>query len=100
MRNFAAIVAFAALLLLTTGSASAQIPDDRFASALAAIEPKLIAWRRDIHANTELSNREFRTAELVAGAEFIPVDDMAHDVPQVHWTRLADAISELTHRAS
>ena len=32
----------------------------------AAIEPDVIDWRRDIHANPELSNREFRTAALVA----------------------------------
>ena len=30
------------------------------------IEPKVIAWRQDIHQNPELGNREFRTAELVA----------------------------------
>jgi amidohydrolase len=30
------------------------------------IEPKVIAWRRDIHQHPELGNREFRTAELVA----------------------------------
>jgi amidohydrolase len=31
-----------------------------------ALEQKLIAWRRDIHAHPELSNREFRTSKLVA----------------------------------
>jgi amidohydrolase len=31
-----------------------------------AIEAKLIAWRRDIHANPELGNRETRTGALVA----------------------------------
>ena len=30
------------------------------------VEPKVIAWRQDIHQHPELSNREFRTAELVA----------------------------------
>jgi amidohydrolase len=30
------------------------------------VEQKVIAWRRDIHANPELGNREFRTAKLVA----------------------------------
>ena len=31
-----------------------------------AIEKQMIEWRRHIHANPELSNREFKTAELVA----------------------------------
>ena len=33
---------------------------------IAAIEPKVVAWRRDIHQNPELGNREVRTAKLVA----------------------------------
>ncbi|GGD39688.1 amidohydrolase [Muriicola marianensis] len=32
----------------------------------AQIEPKVIEWRRDIHQNPELSNREFKTAEKIA----------------------------------
>ncbi|MGB5555005.1 MAG: amidohydrolase [Flavobacteriaceae bacterium] len=32
----------------------------------AAIESKVIEWRRDIHQNPELSNREFKTAEKIA----------------------------------
>jgi amidohydrolase len=36
---------------------------DRRASA---IESKVIAWRRDLHQHPELSNRETRTAQLVA----------------------------------
>ncbi|MCY4001914.1 MAG: amidohydrolase [Bacteroidetes bacterium] len=31
-----------------------------------SIESDVISWRRDIHANPELGNREFRTAALVA----------------------------------
>lgn len=34
--------------------------------AARAIEQKMIAWRRDIHANPELGNRETRTSALVA----------------------------------
>lgn len=30
------------------------------------VEQKVIAWRRDIHANPELGNQEFRTAEIIA----------------------------------
>ena len=35
-------------------------------SAVNKIEPKCIAWRRDVHQNPELGNREFRTAKLIA----------------------------------
>ncbi len=28
--------------------------------------PRVISWRRDLHQNPELSNREFRTSKLVA----------------------------------
>lgn len=30
------------------------------------LESKIIAWRRDLHANPELGNRETRTAEIIA----------------------------------
>jgi amidohydrolase len=33
---------------------------------IAAIESKVIEWRRDFHQNPELSNREFKTAEKIA----------------------------------
>jgi amidohydrolase len=36
---------------------------DQFSSE---VESKCIAWRRDIHQNPELGNREFRTSKLVA----------------------------------
>jgi pimeloyl-ACP methyl ester carboxylesterase len=40
-----------------------------------------------------------RTAELIAGADFLAIDDMAHDLPQVHWPRMADAIASVADRA-
>lgn len=36
-------------------------------AAAAALEAKVIAWRRDFHQHPELSNREVRTAGVVAG---------------------------------
>jgi amidohydrolase len=47
-------------------TAAAQDTKSELDDAFAAIEPKVIAWRRDIHQNPELSNREFRTAAKVA----------------------------------
>jgi amidohydrolase len=35
-------------------------------AAVRAVEPRLIAWRRDLHAHPELGNREVRTAGIVA----------------------------------
>jgi amidohydrolase len=46
---------------LPANALSAQI--DR---AVTALEPQLIAWRRDLHEHPELGNREVRTARLVA----------------------------------
>ncbi|MES2632557.1 MAG: amidohydrolase [Pseudomonadota bacterium] len=39
---------------------------DRIDAAAQAIEQRVIAWRRDLHENPELGNREFRTAGIVA----------------------------------
>ncbi len=63
MKNLLATIG---LLAVMCAAVQAQDSKDRLAGALTAIEPKLIAWRRDIHANPELSNREFKTAEKVA----------------------------------
>jgi amidohydrolase len=40
--------------------------NDRISAAIDKIESRCIAWRRDIHQNPELGNREFRTAKLIA----------------------------------
>lgn len=40
--------------------------DNKIIQLANKLEPKLIEWRRDIHAHPELGNREFRTAALVA----------------------------------
>jgi pimeloyl-ACP methyl ester carboxylesterase len=41
-----------------------------------------------------------RTAELIAGADFLAIEDMAHDLPKAHWVRIADAISAVANRAA
>ncbi len=52
-------------MMLTT-TAAAQDNKQGLDPAFAAVEPKVIEWRRDIHQHPELSNREFRTAQKVA----------------------------------
>ena len=59
MRKFVLLV-----LMLTGYSALAQGP--KLEKDYAAIENKVIEWRRDIHQNPELGNREFKTAEKIA----------------------------------
>ncbi|MCX7041323.1 MAG: amidohydrolase [Gammaproteobacteria bacterium] len=52
------------LALCLPASVQAQVPD---AQALSEkVNAHVIAWRRQIHANPELSNREFKTSKLVA----------------------------------
>ncbi len=54
----------AVLGALLSGPAPAQ--QDAANDAASEIAPQVIAWRRDIHQHPELSNRETRTARLVA----------------------------------
>lgn len=58
-----AVIGLVALLL---AGAPAAWADAALDAAVAAIEPKVVAWRRDIHQHPELGNREFRTSALVA----------------------------------
>lgn len=62
------LLAIAALVYAATPLAlKAQTPLDTDIDKRAlAIESKMISWRRDLHQNPELSNREFRTAGVVA----------------------------------
>lgn len=55
------------VLLNILSHTAAQAPaKPRVDQLVEAVEPKVIAWRRDFHQHPELSNREFRTAEKVA----------------------------------
>lgn len=46
--------------------AQKSTPRTAISDAADKLEPKVIAWRHDIHQNPELSNREVRTAALIA----------------------------------
>ena len=58
------LILFAAAALASEASAQALSAD--VLRRIAAIDAKVVAWRRDIHQNPELGNRETRTAKLVA----------------------------------
>jgi amidohydrolase len=55
----ACAIAFSAVLPAVSPAADLD-------ARIGAIEPKVLTWRRDIHQHPELSNRETRTAALVA----------------------------------
>jgi len=57
-----------ACLALFAGTAAslAHAQSDAIDAAARQLEPRVIEWRRDLHQNPELSNRETRTARLVA----------------------------------
>ena len=52
--------------LLLSVTAQAQSDYTKIAELATKLEPKVIAWRRDFHANPELGNRENRTAAIIA----------------------------------
>lgn len=45
---------------------NAQDISKTIAAKATAIQPKLVEWRRHLHQNPELGNREFKTAEFIA----------------------------------
>lgn len=53
-------------MLGVTPAAPAAIDDAALATATQAVLPQVVTWRRDFHANPELSNREQRTSKIVA----------------------------------
>ena len=54
------------LSLSAVASASNTVPLESIDSLSKELSQQVITWRRDFHQNPELSNREFRTAGIVA----------------------------------
>jgi amidohydrolase len=54
------------LILVAAAPVLAQDPKSNLDAAFTAVEPKVVAWRHDLHEHPELSNREFRTSGIVA----------------------------------
>lgn len=70
-------VAIALFLFSIAGFSSAQDAKSMLDDAFAAVEPRVIEWRRDFHEHPELSNREFRTSEKVAAhLRSLNIDDV------------------------
>ena len=59
-------LAFVTLALATPLQAQSSRLDAEVDRRAVQVQEKVVAWRRDIHAHPELSNRETRTADLVA----------------------------------
>ncbi|MET0498005.1 MAG: amidohydrolase [Steroidobacteraceae bacterium] len=55
-----------AALCLFVATVHADISNDELNAAVKSVEPKIVEWRRDFHLHPELSNREVRTADVVA----------------------------------
>jgi len=62
------VVTIIALVFVFSLTAQVEIikMKEKISAAADKIEPKCIAWRRDIHEHPELGNQEFRTAKLIA----------------------------------
>lgn len=66
MRLTSLALVFASLFASSVYSASTVASVPNAAELSAEVESKVIAWRRDFHQHPELSNREFRTSEVIA----------------------------------
>lgn len=62
MRKFLSLVLF----FIASASVTAQTIQQQIETKAKAILPKLIEWRRHIHQNPELGNREVKTMEYIA----------------------------------
>ena len=62
MTSYALLLALA----LTSLQAGRQATPPSVDTRIAAVEQEMIAWRRQLHQNPELSNREVETAKFIA----------------------------------
>lgn len=59
-------IIFSLMLVTITSALTAQTVQQQIETKAKAILPKVIEWRRHIHQNPELGNREFKTMEYIA----------------------------------
>ena len=63
--RISAILGSLAFIAISFSSSAQSTIQSQIDSKATAIEPKLIEWRRHIHQNPELGNREFKTQEYI-----------------------------------
>lgn len=64
---FGRVSTLAMMAGLALGAPALAAPSaDKVAAAAKAVQPKVVAWRRDFHEHPELGNQEVRTAAIVA----------------------------------
>jgi amidohydrolase len=63
---FAVTIALLAWARSVPAQTGAKAAHDRIDAEAAALQSKLVAWRRDLHQNPELGNREVRTSKVMA----------------------------------
>jgi amidohydrolase len=66
LRTFPILFVLASVSPLPAHAQQSAVLSPAIASRISALEPRVVAWRRDIHQHPELGNREVRTARLVA----------------------------------
>lgn len=66
LRLSVAAAAFASVLTATPVLARDAVPASDVARAVEAVTPRVVVWRRDLHAHPELGFNETRTAQVVA----------------------------------
>ncbi|PXA86611.1 amidohydrolase [Caulobacter sp. D4A] len=59
-------VSVLALAIMAASPALAAPSNAKVEAAAKAVQPQVVAWRRDVHEHPELGNQEVRTAALVA----------------------------------
>lgn len=64
--SMAALAGALACLGVAGGAAAQSVPADDVSAAVDAVTPRVVAWRRDLHANPELGFAETRTAAVIA----------------------------------
>ena len=62
----ACVLVIALVACVVPAFAASPVPSTTLEADIAAVLPKVVAWRRDIHQHPEFGNREVRTAKIVA----------------------------------